>query len=76
MENFKITIADNGYIVENLDTNTVSVYQGEDIPKEMYEELLQNDVMATLVSMRAQLQSSDVPVQVKFTINIDYTRVQ
>ena len=71
MANFFITVADNGYIVENAGTNCVSVYEGEDISKEMYEELLIERLTTTLLSLRAKGPSA-LPIKVKFEINVNY----
>lgn len=75
MSTFLITVAENGYIVESVETNSVTVYEGEDISKEMYEELMMSELTTTLLSKRAQSREKEIcglPTKIKFEINVDY----
>lgn len=78
MSKFLITIADNGYLVEDVVTNSIAVYEGENISKEMYEDLMMEELTTTLLSLRAQAREKGPfgsPVKIELDIKVDYRAI-
>lgn len=65
MTSYIITLADNGYILEDEDSSFISVYQGTDLPNELCQELCAeiNDSINNVSAVKYKVTIAVEPIE-------------